>query len=84
MRDGRYTGTVAGTPNMREGKVARLDAWLAERGSTLSTFDQSWFYSDSINDLPLLKRVTHPVAVNADPSLAALALTNGWPRIEIR
>ena len=84
MKDGRYTGKVAGTPNMREGKVTRLEAWLAKRGSTLGAFDQSWFYSDSINDLPLLKRVTHPVAVNADPSLAALARTSGWPRIEIR
>jgi HAD superfamily hydrolase (TIGR01490 family) len=84
MKDGRFTGKVSGTPNMREGKVTRLEAWLAERGRALEDFDQSWFYSDSINDLPLLKRVTHPVAVNADPSLAALAQTKGWPQIELR
>ena len=84
MKDGRYTGRVSGTPNMREGKVTRLDAWLSERGMALGRFRESWFYSDSVNDLPLLMRVTHPVAVNGDPSLAALARTSGWPRIEIR
>jgi HAD superfamily hydrolase (TIGR01490 family) len=84
MRDGRFTGKVAGTPNMREGKVTRLEAWLAERGRAIEDFDESWFYSDSVNDLPLLRRVTHPVAVNADPSLAALARTRGWPQIELR
>jgi HAD superfamily hydrolase (TIGR01490 family) len=83
MQDGRYTGKVSGTPNMREGKVTRLEAWLAERGTVLERFRQSWFYSDSVNDLPLLLRVTHPVAVNADPSLAALARTKQWPLIEL-
>jgi HAD superfamily hydrolase (TIGR01490 family) len=84
MKDGRYTGRVSGIPNMREGKVTRLDAWLAERGAALGHFRQSWFYSDSVNDLPLLLQVTHPVAVNADPSLAALARMKGWPQIELR
>jgi HAD superfamily hydrolase (TIGR01490 family) len=84
MKDGRYTGRVSGTANMREGKVTRLDAWLAERGTALGHFRQSWFYSDSVNDLPLLMRVTHPVAVNADPSLAALARMKAWPQIELR
>src|SRR5688572_10722022 len=56
----RFTGDVAGTPCMREGKIARLDAWLSERGTSLEKHE-SWFYSDSINDLPLLSRVTHPV-----------------------
>jgi len=83
MKDGRFTGKVAGTPNMREGKVTRLEAWLAERGRALAYFVESWFYSDSVNDLPLLDRVTHPVAVNADRSLAALARTRGWPQIEL-
>src|SRR6266536_2710799 len=69
IQDGFYTGKVAGTPNMREGKVTRLEAWLGERGLALAGFRQSWFYSDSINDLPLLLRVTHPVAVNPDPPL---------------
>lgn len=83
MKDGRYTGRVSGTPNMREGKVTRLDAWLSERGMALGRFRESWFYSDSVNDLPLLMRVTHPVAVNGDPSLAAFARTKGWPQIEL-
>ena len=84
MHEGGYTGKVAGTPNMREGKVTRLEAWLAERGLALERFRQSWFYSDSVNDLPLLERVTHPVAVNADPPLAALAREKGWPQIHIK
>ena len=83
MKQGRYTGRVAGTPNMREGKVERLLAWLAERNMKLSDFRESWFYSDSQNDLPLLSHVTHPVAVNADPVLAAHARHKGWPQIVI-
>lgn len=83
MKDGRYTGRVSGTPNMREGKVTRLEAWLAARDTELAQFRQSWFYSDSINDLPLLQRVTHPVAVNPDRSLAALAQAKGWPSIAL-
>jgi len=83
MRDGRYTGRVAGTPNMREGKVERLLDWLADRGMRLPNLRESWFYSDSQNDLPLLSHVTHPVAVNADPVLAAHARHKGWPQITI-
>ncbi len=83
MKEGRYTGRVAGTPNLREGKVERLLAWLAERSMRLSDFRESWFYSDSQNDLPLLSHVTHPVAVNADPVLAAHARQKGWPQIVI-
>ena len=84
MKNGRYTGRVAGTPNMREGKIERLLEWLAERGLNLSDFRESWFYSDSNNDLPLLSHVTHPVAVNADPVLAAHARYKGWPEIRLR
>jgi len=69
---------------MREGKVVRLEAWLAERGTTLAAFPKSWFYSDSRNDIPLLSRVTHPVAVNPDPTLAALARERRWPVLQIR
>ena len=82
--DGRYTGKVSGIPNMREGKVARLEAWLAQRRQRLADFRESWFYSDSRNDIPLLERVTHPVAVNADAALASLASARAWPTIEIR
>jgi HAD superfamily hydrolase (TIGR01490 family) len=84
MIAGRYTGKVSGTPNMREGKIVRLEAWLALRRHRLDDFRQSWFYSDSRNDIPLLERITHPVAVNPDPTLAALALARAWPVIEIR
>jgi HAD superfamily hydrolase (TIGR01490 family) len=84
MIAGRYTGKVSGTPNMREGKIVRLEAWLAQRGQRLDDFRESWFYSDSRNDIPLLERVTHPVAVNPDPALAALARTRAWPVMEIR
>ena len=79
-RDGRFTGRVAGVPCYREGKVARLEAWLAETGESLAG---SWFYSDSHNDLPLLERVDHPVAVNPDPTLAAEARRRGWDVLEL-
>ena len=83
MRDGRFTGKVMGVPNMRESKIERLEAWLAQRGRRLADFRQSWFYSDSRNDIPLLSRVTHPVAVNPDPSLAMLAADKRWPVLQI-
>src|SRR5688572_28473531 len=84
IRDGRFTGDIVGAPCMRNGKVARLDHWLATRGEQLSAFEESWFYSDSINDQPLLERVTHPVAVDPDERLARLADERGWPRITLR
>jgi HAD superfamily hydrolase (TIGR01490 family) len=83
MREGRFTGKVSGLPNMRESKIARLDAWLADRHLRLGDFRQSWFYSDSRNDIPLLSYVTHPVAVNADPVLAELAASKRWPVMQI-
>ena len=82
-RGGEYTGHVEGVPNMREGKIARLDAWLAARDLRLEHFRESWFYSDSRNDIPLLSRVSHPVAVNADATLAALAAERGWRTLRI-
>jgi phosphoserine phosphatase len=57
---------------------------LGQRGQRLADFRQSWFYSDSRNDVPLLERITHPVAVNPDPVLAALARDKAWPVLEIR
>ena len=83
IREGRFTGRVVGTPNMREGKVERLIEWLATLNLKLADFRESWFYSDSQNDLPLLSHVTHPVAVNADDMLAAHARLRGWPQIQI-
>ena len=78
QRDGEFTGGVSGIPCFREGKVARLDAWLAGRGASLASFAESWFYSDSHNDLALLGRVTRPVAVDPDPELRAHAERSGW------
>lgn len=80
-RDGVYTGEVAGTPAFREGKVHRLEAWLAERGQNLAG---SSFYSDSHNDLPLLLRVDRPRAVDPDAQLRAEALARGWPVLTLR
>jgi len=77
--NGRFTGRASGTPCFREGKVTKLEQWLASRGQRLADFDQSWFYSDSANDLPLLSLVTHPVAVHPDDRLRAHALGAGWP-----
>ncbi len=84
MRDGRYTGKVAGTPCFREGKVRRVDEWLAAQGRKLSGFEASTFYSDSHNDLPLLERVTRPVAVDPDPGLLERAKKGGWEVISLR
>jgi HAD superfamily hydrolase (TIGR01490 family) len=84
MVDGAYTGGVAGVPSFQEGKVTRLKQWLAERGQELADFEQSYFYSDSHNDLPLMKLVTHPVAVDADAKLTAYAQQHGWPHISLR
>lgn len=81
VRDGAYTGEVAGTPTFREGKVTRLAHWLAERDQGLAG---SSFYSDSHNDLPLLLRVDRPVAVDPDPRLRAEAQVRGWPVISLR
>jgi len=78
---GSYTGKVRGIPAYREGKVARLQAWLADNPFTLAG---SSGYSDSINDLPLLEAVTYPVAVDADPQLLNVAQTRGWPCISLR
>ena len=78
---GRYTGRFVGTPCFREGKVAKLDEWLEEQGQSLA---DSWFYSDSHNDLPLLSKVAHPVAVDPDDALKTHAEAQGWPIISLR
>ncbi|HXF65669.1 MAG TPA: HAD family hydrolase [Burkholderiales bacterium] len=84
QRNGEFTGGVVGTPCFREGKVERLEAWLAGRGATLGDFAESWFYSDSLNDLPLLERVSHPVAVDPDETLARHAAARGWRIISLK
>lgn len=79
---GWITGAIAGVPSMREGKVVRVSQWLAARG--LDWLDvETTFYSDSMNDLPLLERVDHPVATNPDPRLRTLALERGWRILDL-
>jgi len=78
---GEYTGKVTGIPSFQEGKVKRLEQWLKENNQTL---ENSWFYSDSINDLPLLEKVTNPVAVDADQLLLKKAKEQGWAMISLR
>ncbi len=82
--DGEFTGLNVGVPCFREGKVVRVQQWLQARGMALADFQQSWFYSDSLNDLPLLSIVTHPVAVDPDDTLRAHAQDRGWPIISLR
>jgi HAD superfamily hydrolase (TIGR01490 family) len=77
--NGQFTTEISGTPAFREGKVTLLDQWLAEHHLSLTG---SWGYSDSHNDLPLLNRVDHPIAVFPDPLLRAHARQNGWKIIE--
>ena len=81
---GRYTGKLVGIPAFREGKVTRVSQWLSSRGQQLADFSETWFFSDSTNDLPLLETVTHPVAVDPDPTLEALARQRRWPVISLR
>nr|WP_256354925.1 HAD family hydrolase [Pseudomonas sp. sia0905] len=81
MVDGRYTGRTTDVPCFKEGKVTRLNRWMQENGYTL---DGASFYSDSMNDLPLLEQVAHPVAVDPDPNLLAEAQKRGWPVMSLR
>lgn len=76
---GNYTGKIIGTPSLQEGKIERLNQWLAERGETWASYPKMYFYSDSKNDLPLLNQVSDPVAVNPDEVLLAHAQQKGWP-----
>ena len=79
----RYTGAIRGTPSFREGKIARVESWLQGLGAQWRDFERVTFYSDSTNDLPLLERVSHPVATNPSPTLAAIAAERGWPQLHL-
>ncbi|GAA3944562.1 HAD family hydrolase [Litoribacillus peritrichatus] len=81
FKDNRYTGKVSGTPSFQEGKVTRLKEWLA---STNHSLDDSYFYSDSHNDLPLLELVDNPIIVDGDDRLLQTAEERGWERISLR
>ncbi len=83
VRDGRFTGKPTGTPCFREGKITRVEEWLAGQGRILASFTAIWFYSDSQNDLPLLEYVTHPVVVDPDEVLHRVAVKRGWQIISL-
>ena len=80
---GRVTGSIHGVPAFREGKIARVQQWLSARDQALGDFECSTFYSDSTNDLPLLERVSHPVATNPGPALERIAQQRGWPILKL-
>lgn len=79
---GWITGEIEGVPSMRAGKVTRMAQWLAQRGLDWADVDAT-FYSDSLNDLPLLEKVRHPVATNPDPRLRQVALDRGWRILDL-
>jgi len=85
MRGGAFTCRASGLPCFREGKVERVEAWLAaQHAPELKAFGTSWFYSDSRNDLPLLECVTDPVVVAPDDTLRTIALARGWAEMSLR
>lgn len=81
--DGRFTGRYVGTHTYQEGKVRAVQAFLAARGTTLADCEDSVFYSDSINDLPLLEAVRRPVVTNGDARLRAIAAERGWATLDL-
>jgi HAD superfamily hydrolase (TIGR01490 family) len=81
--DGRVTGAVRGVPAYRGGKVTRVQQWLEAQGLCCEDFERITFYSDSTNDLPLLERVSHPVATNPAPALERIAVARGWPILRL-
>lgn len=80
---GRITGRVAGLPNLREGKLHNVGTWLAGQGLRWDDFESSTCYSDSTNDLPLLERVSHPIATNPGTELELIARERGWPILHL-
>jgi HAD superfamily hydrolase (TIGR01490 family) len=83
-KDGEFTGGVSGVPCFREGKITRLESWLAGRGWGWDSFSDSFFYSDSLNDLPLLAKVNNPIAVDPDAILRKHAEQHGWRILTLR
>ena len=84
QEQGQFTGKARGMPAFKAGKIERVESWLESLGLYLGSFERSWFYSDSHNDLPLMGRVTDPVAVDPDETLLAHAQQVGWPVISLR
>ena len=84
QENGQFTGKPRGLPSFREGKITRVEAWLESMGLWMGNFERSWFYSDSLNDLPLMSRVSNPVAVDPDSTLRTHAETAGWQIINLQ
>lgn len=84
QEDGAFTGKPRGMPAFKTGKIERVESWLESLGLCWGSFTRSWFYSDSHNDLPLLGKVSEPVAVDPDDTLRAHATAQGWPVISLR
>ena len=84
QENGRFTGKPRGTPSFREGKILRVEQWLESLGLCWQSFARSCFYSDSHNDLPLLEKVSQPVAVDPDDTLRAHAEKAGWTILTLR
>jgi HAD superfamily hydrolase (TIGR01490 family) len=80
---GRVTGRIEGVPTFQEGKIQRVLQWLQQRDHAWEQFDRITFYSDSPNDLPLLEKVSHPVATNPSPALEKIARERGWPILKL-
>lgn len=83
VRGGRYTGRIEGVPSFQAGKITRVDQWLAGMGLKREAFEETWFYSDSPNDLPLLEVVSHPIATNPSPRLREIAEQRGWQILDL-
>lgn len=84
QENGAFTGKPRGMPAFKAGKIERVDTWLESLGLYTGSFTRSWFYSDSHNDLPLMSRVTDPIAVDPDDTLRTHAQSAGWPVISLR
>jgi HAD superfamily hydrolase (TIGR01490 family) len=80
---GRVTGRIHGVPTFQAGKIQRVLEWLQQREHSWEQFDRITFYSDSPNDLPLLEKVSHPVATNPSPALEKIARERGWPILKL-
>lgn len=84
QENGAFIGKPRGMPAFKAGKIERVEAWLEAMGLYFGSFERTWFYSDSHNDLPLMKRVTDPVAVDPDDALRSHAQEHGWPILSLR
>lgn len=80
---GNFSGKVSGIPNFREGKITRVENWLASKNLNWDSFNDSYFYSDSINDLPLMEKVKQPIPTNPDERLKQEAIERAWPILEL-